>query len=147
MGDGPLDSIGSDVKSLLVQLDEADFPYWEFYRLKRWDVGRTRWLLLLRTDQYLAATREGWADRGPEDEEEIAHRLDARSAEVVELTAEMLVDDDGVYHLRRSWTPDPDEESVTHSVNTTRTSAARRQRETKLPLVKATQHFVTTRNS
>jgi len=142
-----VDTIGSDIKSLLVQLDEPEFPYREFYRFKRWDLGRTRWLLLIRTDQYLAVTREGWEDRGPEDLDEVAHRLDARSAEVVELTAEMLVDEEGVYHLRRSWTPDPDEESVSYSVDTLRTSGARRKRETKLPLVKATQQFITTRNS
>ena len=142
-----MDPIGSDIKSLLVQLDEPDFPYREFYRFQRWDIGRTRWLLLLRTDQYLASTREGWQDRGPMDEDEVAHRLDARSAGVVELTAEMLVDDEGVYHLRRSWTPDPDEESVSYSIDTVRTSGSRRKRATKLPLVKATQQFISKRNS
>jgi len=143
-----LDSIGSDVKSLLVQLDEPDFPYWEFYRFRRWDTGRARWLLLIRTDEYLATTREGWEDRGLDFEAEATRRLFERpGGDVVELTSEMRVFDSGAYHVRRSWTPDPDDEdSVSASVETVRVSGSHR-RSSKLPLLKSTQQFVTTRNA
>lgn len=143
-------SVGNDVRSLLVQLDEPDFPYWEFYQFQRWARCRERWILLIRTDAYLANTRGGWEERGPDIAEADDAQMIWRSpAEVVELTAEMRVIDSGLY-TRRPGTPlEIDEHSV--SVNSLDDPASvdrprmARGRRGSLALVNSTERFVSTR--
>jgi len=143
-------SVGNDVRSLLVQLDEPDFPYWEFYQFQRWAQCRERWILLLRTDMYLANTRGGWEERGPDITETDEARMMWRSpADVVELTAEMRVIDSGLY-TRRPGTPlemeeDSSSVSVEEPASLDRPRMAHSRPRGSLALVNSTERFVSTR--
>ena len=144
-----MSTVGNDVRSLLVQLDEPDFPYWEFYQFQRWARCRERWILLLRTDMYLANTRGGWEERGPDIEETDEARMAWRSPrDVVELTAEMRVIDSGLYTHHPGAPVETDEDSASMSmdepasVDRPRMAHARRG---SSALVNSTERFVSTR--
>lgn len=142
-------NVGNDVRSLLVQLDEPDFPYWEFYQFQRWANCRERWILLIRTDLYLADTRGGWEDRGPDVVETEQEPMVWRSrADVVELTAEMRVIDSGLYSRRPGAPVELEEDSASVSMDdpasVDRPRMAHGTRKS-LALVNSTERFVSTR--